>query len=174
MALSSDTVLASAPMLYESACEHFGDWITALRYAGISRRRAYLEVFYTQERVIHGLRKLCIGSYNLTSGRCIRRNRTLYWAARRHFGTWRSALQASGINTGNIHLPRGASHFTQSKVIEALRQRKFEGRSLRWKDICLENRYLAGRIKAKFGSLTHALQRAGISPSEDRSKRKTD
>jgi hypothetical protein len=40
LSLAEDVVREELPALHESACEFFGTWETALRYAGICRRKS--------------------------------------------------------------------------------------------------------------------------------------
>ena len=60
------------------------------------------------ERIKFRLRRLCATGYDLGAMVNRSRDRALYDAAIRHFGTWREALTAAGINLANVkrHKPK--------------------------------------------------------------------
>ena len=102
--LTEEAVLEDMPDLHQSACDHFGTWETALKYAGVNLRRLYAKHDYSRELVRQKIRNLCLNGYNLTATRNMRRDRRLYEAARQHFGTWRQALRAAGIDLEHARL----------------------------------------------------------------------
>ena len=81
--------------LHELACEHFGTWETALRYAGIDLQRVAWEHENSADAVRAELRRLLLEVGDLTSTAAQRDHRLLYNAARRHFGTWKKAVRAA-------------------------------------------------------------------------------
>src|SRR5512137_1348742 len=91
--LSSEVVLREAEQLHAAACEHFGTWDTALRYAGVSVRRVVTEEEFSRTQVLRKIRSLCLYGYDLSAKRTVRRDRRLYEDARHHFGTWWLALR---------------------------------------------------------------------------------
>jgi hypothetical protein len=48
-----------------------------------------------------------------------RRHRPLYLAARTHFGTWRAALEAAGINPEHAVAP--CRQITRQEILEVIR-----------------------------------------------------
>jgi hypothetical protein len=85
------------------------------------------------------------------------RDRAHYEAAVRHFGSWREALTAAGINLANVtrHRPKNLDH---DAMLLWIRNRKEAGQSFTF--ICLENRDYALAIKREFGSWARALEAA--------------
>ena len=118
------------------------------------------------EEVLRAIRYLCCDGYNLTDYHMMRRDRRLYEAARRHFGTWRRAMIAAGINVQYVHLPATPRRFSKPQIIEALQQRQQAGLSLAWAAVCLDNRVLANAAKNGFRSWRLALVAAGLAPEK--------
>jgi len=162
--LTEEAVLQDAPELHQSACALFGTWDTALKYAGVSRRRVRAKRAYTREQVRGKIRKLCLNGYNLTAMHNMRRDHRLYQSARQHFGTWRQALEAAGIDLKHANLSSKPRRLDKQEIIDALRQRHQAGLSLAWNEICLENRVFARAAKNAFRSWRRALAAAGILP----------
>ena len=96
--LTEEVVAREAPGLYRAACKEFGTWDTALKYAGIGVRHLYAKEKAARDQLIQRLRKHVARGRQLAAKDVLRRNRRLYEAARRHFGTWREALRAAGLN----------------------------------------------------------------------------
>lgn len=179
--LTEESVSREAPELYAAASEFFGTWDTALQYAGISDRRVVsrtprnkkartrqlVDSLSGPELVIKELRYLCMTGYDLTASHNIHRDRPLYEASRRHFGSWNQALVAAGINLENIRLPTKPRHFNREELIEALRKRKQSGQTLVWRLVCFENRSFATAVKCAFGSWKRAMTAAGIAIEPD-------
>ena len=154
--------MQESPELHAAACEHFGTWSTALKYAGISLRRKSANPAYTPQEVVRILRHLCSNGYNLSAQRNKRRDRRLHESARKHFGSWRDALQAAGINVHYATAPVNSHRFSRSQIIEAIQQRHEAGLSLSWSATCRENRALAVAAKHYFRSWRLALVAAGV------------
>jgi hypothetical protein len=164
--LDEEQALQEWPNLYAAACEHFGTWFTALHYAGIDVRRKAKGPKISGEEVLRAIRELCRDGYNLTTDHMLRRDRRLYEAARRHFGTWRRAMIAAGINVQYVHLPARPGRFSKPQIIEALQQRQRAGLSLAWGAVCLDNRVLANAAKNGFRRWRLALEAAGVAPEK--------
>lgn len=164
--LDEPAVSSTARELYATALEHFGTWETALRYAGV-RHRKPPAVGYSEAQVLQELRTLCKDGYDLSGQRNRVRNRELYNAARRHFGGWRKALRASGINLDRVGAFSTRGRPSNMRIFEALRERHASGASMGWKTTCLDDRALALAAKKRFGSWTRALAAAGLIPQDN-------
>jgi hypothetical protein len=164
--LSEDKVSQEAPDLHAAGCEHFGTWETALRYAGVSQRRLSRGVQISQAELLQKLRVLCTNGYDLSSKRNKLRDRWLFEAARKQFGTWRRALHAAGIDLKRVRGFSKTRRHSRRRIINALRNRREQGSSLRWNVVCLENRSLAIAAKTAFGSWRRALAAADLAPQE--------
>lgn len=154
-------ICREAVQLHSAACEQFGTWDTALRYAGVRRRQA-TKARYTPQLVLTKLRDMCMRGYDLSGQRTMTKNRPLYEAAREHFGTWRQALRAVGIRLEHAHPNSRIPRLDREAVIAAIRARQQDGHSLAYSDVCLENRDLLMMAKRTFGSWRRALLAAGI------------
>lgn len=165
--LTEEFVSREVPTLYDAACEYFGTWETALRYAGINERAIFAADVVNTEPVLRQIRKLCLHGYGLSSRKNLQRNRELHKTAKRLFGSWKNALRAVGMNLEQARPSSKPRNLSRDKIVEALRQRLSEGLSLTWSGVCLENRTLAVAAKNQFRSWTRALEAAGI-PSTTR------
>lgn len=160
--LDDETVSEHVPDLYAAGLLHFGTWETALRYCGINPRRTMVHSDYSMSDVLRRLRRLCLYGNRLSARQNMLRNRNLYDAARRHFGSWRRALIAIGLNLEFAgRWPKRKSQNTEY-ILNAIRARHEQGLSLVWSLVCFENRGLAQAAKAAFGSWRQALENAGF------------
>lgn len=164
LGLSKDVVLQSAPELHAAACEFYGTWDTALQYAGISERRVSAPDPSNPDLVLRKIRQLCLDGYDLSAARNKERDRQLFNAARRYFGSWRGALRAVGMNLEQARPSSRPRSLNREKIIETLRQRHEAGLSLAWSAVCLENRVFAIAAKQLFRSWRSALAAAGLLP----------
>lgn len=161
--LSEAIVAQEEPELHRLACECFGTWDTALLYTGVNPQRVWNQRPYTREEVLQAIRQLCWNGNKISACNAQRHYNRLYRTARKYFGCWRNALQAAGINIKLSGLNgTHARRMTKEEILGALRQWQAAGRSLRWRDISLENRRLAASAKAAFFSWDKALLAAGL------------
>jgi hypothetical protein len=159
--LLEENVRASDELLHAAAVSEFGLWETALGYAGISARDVGRCRDLSPERIKHRLRRLCTTGYDLGAMVNRSRDRGFYEAAVRHFGCWRDALTAAGINLANVP-HRRPKHLDRETMILWLQQRQAAGQNLIWTDVCLENRDYATAIRRTFHSWTNAMAAAGV------------
>jgi len=159
--LLEDNVQAANELLHAAAVSEFGSWETALYYAGVSANDVGRCRDLSPERIKHRLRRLCTTGYDLGAMVNRSRDRGFYEAAVRHFGCWRDALTAAGINHANVtrHRPK---HLDREAMLHWLRNRQSAGQSVVWTDVCLENRDYALAIRREFGSWRKAIQAAGV------------
>jgi hypothetical protein len=88
-------------------------------------------------------------------------SRPLYCGAFRHFGSWRNALRAAGINAATVERRR---EWDKAKIVARLRELCSQRRSLRQTVV---SRYDSGFCRAvclNFGSWCNALVAAEINP----------
>ncbi|MFN9955549.1 MAG: hypothetical protein ACK55I_20825, partial [bacterium] len=76
-----------------------------------------------------------------------------------HFGNWRSALSAAGINLANV-ARRKPKHLDRDSMLLWLRNRNASGQSTVYWEVCLENREYALAIRREFGSWVNAMREA--------------
>jgi hypothetical protein len=140
--------------LYSAAWRHFGCWGKALLAAGLPykprRKLARNDVIAAiQERHRQGL---LLAGYG-------REDRGLSYAARKHFGSWRKAVQAAGIPDGWQY------KWSRQRVIEALQACAQPGQPLLSKQVSAAARSAA---YLHFGSWHAALTAAGLVLPEPR------
>jgi len=114
---------------------------------------------WTRQRVLQQLRRLCPTGYDLGSHLNRSRKPALHGAALHHFGSWRAALTAAGINLANVSRRR-PKHLDRELMILWLQQRRATGQSLSWTAVCLENRGYALAIRRVFRSWREAVAAA--------------
>lgn len=71
------------------------------------------------------------------------------------------AFAASGANMANVSRRR-PKHLDRKVMILWLQQRQAAGKSLKWTEICLENRDYALAIRRTFGNWRDAIDAAGV------------
>ena len=161
MSLLEDVVVRDNELLHTAAINEFGSWRTALEYFGIRPRDVGRSRNLTPERTKQQLRRLCTTGYDLAAKINCVRDRALYDAARRHFGGWRKALIASGINLNNV-TRRRPKNLDREAMLLWIRNRKESGQSLTFTEVCLENRDYALAIRREFRSWGRAVEAANI------------
>ena len=134
--LTEELVLQDAPELHRSACEQFGTWDTALKYAGIGVRRLYSREDYSRKCVLQRIRRHHEKGHNPTAAYIRRVDPQLYHAARRYFCRWQRAVRAAGVTTQRSRLQKGKSRRLAVKhVLKAIQKWKADGYSLDWTDV---------------------------------------
>jgi hypothetical protein len=157
--LLEEYIQASDELLHAAAVSEFGSWATALGYAGVSAHDVGRCRDLTPKRIKHRLRRLCTTGYDLGAKINRSRDRGLYEACIRHFGSWRNALTNAGINLANVtrHKPKNLDRDT---MLLWIRNRKEAGQSITFSEVCFENRDYALAIKREFHSWARALEAA--------------
>lgn len=157
--LFEERIQESDELLHASAVNEFGSWETALQYAGISANDVGRCRDLTPERIKFRLRRLCATGYDLGAMVNRSRDRALYDATIRHFGSWREALTEAGINLANVtrHKPK---NLDRDAMLLWIRNCKEAGQSITFSEVCFENRDYALAIKREFHSWAKALQAA--------------
>ena len=84
--------------LHAAAASEFGSWETAIGYAGVTSRQVERNSDLTPKRIKRQLRRLCTTGYDLEAKANRSFDRVFYEACLRHFGSWRGALIAAGVN----------------------------------------------------------------------------
>ena len=161
-ALAAERVAQQAGELYAAACEHFGTWDTALRYAGVRRRNVYAKSAARRSVLLTRIRKLFYCGNNISAGHVAVRRPGLLKAAQKHFGSWRKALIAARIDPRQVNHPTKRRRLNRETIIVALNRRHAAGKSMTWGDTCREDRDLATAAKHSFRSWQRALIAAGL------------
>jgi hypothetical protein len=83
--------------LYEQGVWIFGDWDKALLAAGFDLKKMRLRGLWDQDKVIKEILGMRDRNLPLYAIYVMKQHRDLFSRARRHFGSWSSALRAAGI-----------------------------------------------------------------------------
>ncbi len=106
-------------------------------------------------------------NYALGSKRNQKRDPKLFSATRRHYGTWRKALIAAGINVQR--LSKGSRGRDSATVLLKIKERHETGSSMNRCDVMMDDNDLAMVAIRLFGSWGRALTAAGLTPPKPRS-----
>jgi hypothetical protein len=117
--------------------------------------------FRTRESVIRAIVRRERDGLPLNSETVRRVSRPLHCGAIRHFGSWRNALQAVGINVAIVQRRR---EWDRAKILTRLRALCNHRRSLRYSAVRRHDSGLCRAASLTFGSWCNALVAAGINP----------
>jgi len=159
--LDERDVQAHAPILHERAVESFGSWRLALSQAGVRQPSVASYSQSDMRQVLRAIRYLCHSGSSLKTQHVRANRNSLYDAALRHFGSWRYALEAAGINTTQV---TSHSEWGRDQIIEGILLRAVERRPLGTTKV----RPLSLKTAAvkEFGSWALALRASGLDPTD--------
>jgi hypothetical protein len=159
--LTEELICQKDKALFDEACEFFGTWPLALKYAGVRKRRQRRKK-WIPENVIKQIRRRVgrLGSVKAVNVR--KANYTLYRAAIEIFGSWQNALNAAGIDRKRLHWGPINPKMTNEQIFQLLRERAQEGKSMRFTDFACDNFAVARTIETRFRNWNKALILAGI------------
>lgn len=105
--------------LVSAATYYFGTWSLALEAAGEDSGAIRQNTIRDRDQIIDAIRELAKNEANLRDFSVRDHDRALYGAAQKYFGSWRKALQASGVETLGIgQNSRWTREDIQSVVLE--------------------------------------------------------
>lgn len=105
--------------LVAAATHYFGTWSLALEAAGKDPLSIRQNIIRDQDQIIDAIRELAKTETNLRDFSVRDHDRALYGAAQKYFGSWRKALQASGLEALGIgQNSRWTREDIQSVVLE--------------------------------------------------------
>ncbi len=160
--LNEEPVARDHPTLFTLACDTFGTWETALRYAGFSAKILARKRMCPPEVIVRTVQRMCKDGENLTAGHVRVRQWRFYRAAVQHFGSWRQTLLAAGVDPRHVRPYPPDQRPSRQHIIEGITARQAHGLSLRWMDVSRDNRAFAVCAKHMFGSWEKALRAAGF------------
>jgi len=147
--------------MYRQAMRSFGSWTGALAAAGIKlpdRRGART---WSPKKVIRAIQRASVKPESLYYKNMMVRRRSLLEAAKKHFGSWRKALIAAGVDPESVRLTRT---WDRESVIEAILDRAVKDEPLAVTKV--SPRSLAHWGISIFGSWRDALRAAGLDPDQ--------
>ncbi len=147
------------PLVYAAGRRIFGSWRNAILAAGIPPRRALNADRWSPPSILAMIRRLSHQRQPVTAVQPNERYDNLVSAARRHYGSWRNAVLASGVNP--ITLQR-AVYWNRERVIEAILMRALRGDSVVAR--LVKPRSLVEAGHRLFGHWREAVSAAGLDP----------
>ncbi len=160
--LSYRAAVLEDPGFADAAVARFGSWAASLQSAGLDPVRYRRQESWTRNRVLQEIKRLGQG-IRLREAR--RTHPKLAEAGHRHFGTWRSAVEAAGFQYPEGMPPR---RWTLEAINKVIRERLEQRLSLRSSDLKREFSGLLRAARLRFGTWKAARAAAGVPPEEHR------
>jgi len=164
--LNYATIADKQVALLRAATRYFGSWRDAVAYSGLEYEDIRKYKTWTRDRILERIRELHAGGNDL-SWRHVSTQIDPQLAAaatkRKHFGSWRNAIQAAGLQYGDIRRYR---EWSEQAVIDRLRQLHAEGKDLNAKSMEELDITLITAARRRFESWDKALTAAGLDYSK--------
>ncbi|MCS7186642.1 MAG: hypothetical protein RMK89_06795 [Armatimonadota bacterium] len=150
--------------------KYFGSWRAAIEAAGFNYDEVVKVRRWTKERIVEEIKRLHAEGKDLRPGAVSKIAPRLVTAARdpRYFGSWRSAVEAAGINYDEMvkqMREREVDRIKQS-IIEEIRRLYNEGKLNEISSAWRTHPQLFRRARHRFGSWQEAIEAAGLSYSD--------
>lgn len=166
--INSKAIFLHQGALWNAACSRFGSWKKAVIAAGIDYASISIRVhgYWNQQTVVAAIlqrvkqgQSLCV----TTARKGDKRLTCLICAAQAHWGTWRNAIKAAGLNDQEI-LRTSNRHWTFAKIVDGIRKRYRKGKSLGFRVWSVEDQPLYVAVMKHIGSRELGIIAAGIDP----------
>ena len=148
--------------LLRAATRYFGSWRAAVEYAGLDYEDIRKYRMWTRDRIVSRIRELHANGEDL-SWRHVSTTVDPQLAAaatkRKHFGSWRHAIEEAGFNYGDIRRYR---EWDEAAVVNRLRELYAEGKDLNAKSVEELDITLITAARRRFDSWHKALEAAGL------------
>lgn len=155
--------------LLRAACRYFGSWRDAVEFAGLDYDEIRKYRVWTNARIIEKIQELHRQEVDLSWRNVTKKYPALAAAATRksHFGSWRAALEAAGLNYDEIRRYRD---WDEEKVIQEVRELHAAGEPLNSRDVQRSAQSLFCAAYRRFDSWDGALEAAGLDASRIRKR----
>ena len=125
---------------------------------------------WTKRKIVERIQSLAERGEDLSYNRMARGRQGLLAAANYHFGSWREAVNAAGVDYANQ--VRKIPKWTKDNIAAAIREAHEKGEDLSWTNVTRDKTYSALAYAAirekRFGSWDEALRAAGVDPRKVR------
>jgi hypothetical protein len=152
--------------LLRAATRYFGTWKSAIEYAGLDYNEIRRYKIWTRDRIVERIHELNEKGVDL-SWRYISTQIDPQLAAaatkRKHFGSWRNAIQAAGLDYDII---RRYHEWDEQAVIDRLQELHAQGIDLNAKSMEEYDITLITAARRRFDSWDKALTAAGLDSSK--------
>ena len=160
--LSYAGIAQSRVSLLRAATRYFGSWKAAIETAGVPYDDVRKYRSWTRERILERVRELHARGVDL-SWRHVSTVVDPQLAAaatkRQHFGSWRRALEAAGIEYSTV---RRYHQWSDEAIIAGIRARRAAGLGLNAKSVEESDVTLITAARRRFESWHRALEAAGL------------
>ena len=148
-------------VLFQAALYHFGTLRNVLRAAGLPWVKGSI---WNEEKVIAKIRYLHTKGVDLSASRVIYSNGGLYQAAIKYCGSWKNATSLAGLEPVEYRRKTVGPklHWTNKEIIFELKYLKRQGVEMSARGIGTADYKLDLAAKRHFGTLSKALENAGI------------
>jgi hypothetical protein len=160
--LNYSSVASSNLALLRAATRYFGTWEAAVNFAGLNYDDIRRYKSWSRERIIQRIKELHAQSVDLSwRNVCMNVDPQLAAAATKksHFGSWREALEASGLDYDSIRRYR---EWDDERILDMVRDYAKAGKPLNAKNVELEDITLITAARRRFDSWHQALIAAGL------------
>ena len=164
--LNYSSVAGSNLSLLRAATRYFGTWETAVNYAGLDYDSIRRYKSWTRDRIVARIKELHAQEVDLSwRNVCLNVDPQLAAAATKksHFGSWREALEASGLNYDEIRRYR---EWDDERILTMVREFHTNGVELNAKTMEQEDITLITAARRRFDSWHKALTAAGLDYTE--------
>jgi hypothetical protein len=160
--LNYSSVAANNITLLRAATRYFGTWEAAVNFSGLDYSQIRRYKAWTRDRIVERIRELHAQGADL-SWRNVSLTVDPQLAAaatkKSHFGSWREALEASGLDYDSIRRYR---EWDDERVLQMVREMHACGKGLNAKSMEQEDITLITAARRRFDSWHQALTAAGL------------
>ncbi len=148
--------------LLRAATRYFGSWQEAVEFAGLNYEQVRRYQSWTRERILIRIRELHDAGADLSWRNVSTKVEPQLAAAatkKSHFGSWRAAIQAAGLNYAEI---RRYKAWTNEGILDAIRDKSSRGEALNAKEMSLRDMALLTAARRRFQAWHSSLDAAGL------------
>jgi hypothetical protein len=173
--VNAPTIFQIDRLLYGAVIRRFKTFEKALKAAGFDPVKLRPPPRWTRQSIIAETHALHEKGENLAPAQLVKNHYALLGAMLRHFGSYRKAMKAAGLEPVSGHVP-GPRIWTDEKILQGIRDH-YEGW---WKDhprsqpppgLITHKFTLYRAAAARYGSLDAALKAAGVASTTHRTTR---
>jgi hypothetical protein len=160
--LNYSTIASTSLSLLRAATRYFGTWEAAVNFAGLDYDQIRRYKSWTRDRIIGRIQELHKQGVDLSwRNVCLNVDPQLAAAATKksHFGSWREALESSGLDYDAIRRYR---EWDDQRVLQMVRDFHAKGKELNAKNMEQEDITLITAARRRFDSWHQALTAAGL------------
>ncbi len=125
--LNSGHVARTYPALAYASRKYLGGWEEAIRAAGLDYSRISRKSFWSRKKIAERLRELHAAGKPLYVSAAEKLHGGLVGAATAHFGSWREAIKAAGLDYGKI---KRQKEWSKKEIVREIRRLHREGMEL--------------------------------------------